>query len=60
MHHSTLKESYLKNNWRKADVQQWLTDKNVEFHPLETLPELRQKVKNLMPREKNTSWMKLR
>ncbi|KAL4149730.1 hypothetical protein QTP88_003606 [Uroleucon formosanum] len=40
------------SNWRKADVQQWLTDKNVEFHPLETLPELRQKVKYLMPREK--------
>lgn len=45
---STLKESYPKSNWREADVQQWLTDKNVEFHPLETLPELRQKVKYLM------------
>ncbi|KAL4153378.1 hypothetical protein QTP88_001211 [Uroleucon formosanum] len=51
-YHSTLKETYPKSNWRKAGVQQWLTDKNVEFHPLETLPELRQKVKYLMPREK--------
>ncbi|KAL4082879.1 hypothetical protein QTP88_029533 [Uroleucon formosanum] len=51
-YHSTLKETYPKSNWRKADVQQWLTDKNVEFHPLETLLELRQKVKYLMPREK--------
>lgn len=51
-YHSTLKETYPKSNWRKADVQQWLRDKNVEFHPLETLPELRQKVKYLMPREK--------
>jgi hypothetical protein len=51
-YHSTLKESYPKSNWRKADVQQWLMGKNVEFFPLETLPELRQKVKYLMPREK--------
>uniref|UniRef100_A0A2S2PM81 Tc1-like transposase DDE domain-containing protein n=1 Tax=Schizaphis graminum TaxID=13262 RepID=A0A2S2PM81_SCHGA len=49
---SILREKYPKSNWRKADVQQWLTEKNVEFHPLETLPELRQKVKYLLPREK--------
>jgi len=26
-YHSTLVENYLKSNWRKADVQNWLTEK---------------------------------
>ncbi|KAL4123174.1 hypothetical protein QTP88_015397 [Uroleucon formosanum] len=51
-YHSILKDKYPKSNWRKAEVQQWLNENNIEFHPLETLPELRQKVKNLLPREK--------
>ncbi|KAL4101216.1 hypothetical protein QTP88_021236 [Uroleucon formosanum] len=51
-YHSTLVENYPKSNWRKADVQKWLTVKNIEFSPLETLPELHQKIKGLMPREK--------
>jgi len=51
-YHSTLVENYPKNNWRKADVQKWLTEKNIEFSPLETLPQLHQKIKVLIPREK--------
>ncbi|KAF0768218.1 Uncharacterized protein FWK35_00014617, partial [Aphis craccivora] len=51
-YHSTLAENYPKSNWRKADVQKWLTEKNIEFSPLETLPELHQKIKALIPREK--------
>ncbi|KAE9524162.1 hypothetical protein AGLY_015407 [Aphis glycines] len=51
-YHSILRDKYPKSNWRKAEVQQWLREKNIEFHILETLPELRQKVKNLLPREK--------
>ncbi|XP_060846494.1 uncharacterized protein LOC132926185 [Rhopalosiphum padi] len=52
LYHSILRDKYPKSNWRKAEVQHWLNEKNIEFHPLETLPELRQKVKNLLPREK--------
>ncbi|XP_050063312.1 uncharacterized protein LOC114123868 [Aphis gossypii] len=51
-YHSILKYEYPKSNWKKVEVQQWLNENNVEFHPLETLPDLRQKVKNLLPREK--------
>ena len=51
-YHSILTETYPKSNWKKADVQQWLKDKYIEYHPLETLPELRQKIKNLLSREK--------
>jgi len=51
-YNSIIRDKYPKSNWRKADVQQWLNKNNIEFHPLETLPELGQKVKNLLPREK--------
>jgi hypothetical protein len=51
-YHSILRDKYPKSNRRKADVRQWLNEKNIEFHALETLPELRQIVKNLLPREK--------
>lgn len=39
-YHSTLVEKHLKSNWKKSDVQKWLNEKNIEFHPLQTLPEL--------------------
>lgn len=39
-YHSTLVEKHLKINWKKSDVQKWLNEKNIEFHPLQTLPEL--------------------
>jgi hypothetical protein len=45
-------ENYPKSNSRKADVQQWLRDKNIDFSPVETLDELREKVKLSMPRGK--------
>uniref|UniRef100_A0A2S2P977 Tc1-like transposase DDE domain-containing protein n=1 Tax=Schizaphis graminum TaxID=13262 RepID=A0A2S2P977_SCHGA len=51
-HHSSLVENYPKINSKKADVQQWLREKNVEFSPIESLAELREKVKNTIPRGK--------
>jgi len=51
-YHSTLTEEYRKANTRKADVQKWLQDKSVDFSPVETLSELREKVKLTMPKEK--------
>jgi predicted O-methyltransferase YrrM len=35
-YHSTLVENYPKSNWKKADVQKWLNEKNVKFSLLET------------------------
>jgi len=52
-YHSTLAENYPKSSSRKLDVQKWLTDKNFSYSPLETLIELKIKVKNTMPREKS-------
>lgn len=51
-YHSTLIDNFPKGNTRKADVQAWLTKKNVDFSQLENLAELRQKVKALIPFEK--------
>ncbi|KAL4091316.1 hypothetical protein QTP88_026019 [Uroleucon formosanum] len=51
-YHSTLVENHPKSNWKKSDVQKWLNEKNIEFHLLETLAELHQKVKALIPRQK--------
>lgn len=41
-----------KSNTRKADVRKWLNEKGVDFSPVKTLAELREKVKNTKPREK--------
>jgi len=51
-YHSALLEDYPKSNSRKADVQQWLREKNIDFSPVETLDELRAKVKLAMPHGK--------
>ena len=51
-YHSTLIENFPKSNARKADVQDWLTKKNIKFSPLETLAELRMRVKALIPFDK--------
>ncbi|XP_060855104.1 uncharacterized protein LOC132946628 [Metopolophium dirhodum] len=51
-YHSVLAENYPKANERKADVQKWLSEKGVEYSPLETLSELRERVKKLVPRQK--------
>jgi transposase len=52
-YHSTTSENYPKSNTKKFDVQQWLTNKGIDFSPLETLCELRERVKYVTPREKN-------
>jgi len=49
-YYSTLAENYPKSNSRKSDVQNWLKDKNIPCSNLETLAELKMKVKNIMPR----------
>ncbi|KAL4153945.1 hypothetical protein QTP88_001778 [Uroleucon formosanum] len=51
-YHSTLIDNYPKSNAKKADVQEWLTKKNIKFSPLETLAELKMRVKALIPNEK--------
>ncbi|KAE9540703.1 hypothetical protein AGLY_003948 [Aphis glycines] len=51
-YHSTLTEEYPKANTRKTDVQKWLKDRSIDFSPVETLSELREKVKLAMPKEK--------
>lgn len=54
---STLIDNFPKSDSRKTDVQDWLTKKNVNYSLLETLSELRMKVKALIPLEKNMNWM---
>lgn len=51
-YHSVLAESYPKANEKKGNVQKWLPEKGVEYSPLETLSELRERVKLLVPRQK--------
>jgi len=49
---STLIDNFPKSNARKAEIQDWLTKRNVNFSPLENLAELKVKVKALIPFEK--------
>jgi len=51
-YHSMLEDNFPKSNARKADIQEWLTKKNIDFSPLETVAELREKVEVLIPTEK--------
>lgn len=48
-YHSKLLSNYPKSNARKADVQDWLRNQNIQFSPLETLAELYERVKLLIP-----------
>jgi transposase len=48
-YHSQLKDNFPKSNSRKAIVEEWLKNKNIEFSPLERLSELRERVKKLIP-----------
>ncbi|KAL4119466.1 hypothetical protein QTP88_012273 [Uroleucon formosanum] len=48
-YHSMYINNYPKCNTRKADVQNWLKNQGVNFSPLETLPELRERLKLLIP-----------
>jgi len=56
-YHSTLVDNFSKSHTRKADVQAWLTKRNIDFSPLENLAELRIRVKALIPFEKNMNWI---
>ncbi|KAE9528873.1 hypothetical protein AGLY_012448 [Aphis glycines] len=51
-HHSVLMDNVPKSNAKKCEVQKWLYEKGIDFSPLETLAELREKVKMAAPREK--------
>lgn len=51
-YHSVLSVNYPKSNAIKSSVQQWLRENGVDFSPLETLSELRERVKSLIPKEK--------
>ncbi|KAF0706107.1 DDE 3 domain-containing protein [Aphis craccivora] len=54
-YHSVLVENYPKipkANEKKENVQKWLSEKGVEYSPLETLSKLRERVKQLVPRQK--------
>jgi transposase len=48
-YHSMYINNYPKCNARKADVQNWLKNQGVNFSPLETLAELRERLKLLIP-----------
>lgn len=51
-YHSVLSINYPKSNAIKPSIQQWLREKEVDFSPLETVSELRERVKSLIPKEK--------
>jgi len=51
-YHSVLSVDYPKSNAIKSSVQQWLRENGVDFSPLQTLSELREIVKSLIPKEK--------
>ncbi|KAL4126389.1 hypothetical protein QTP88_010611 [Uroleucon formosanum] len=48
-YHSMLVNNYPKCNARKAEVQEWLKNQNINFLPFETLAELRERVNLLKP-----------
>ncbi|XP_050064650.1 uncharacterized protein LOC126553545 [Aphis gossypii] len=51
-YHSMLMDNFPKSNSRKAVVEEWLKNKNVDFSPQERLSELRERVKKLIPKYK--------
>lgn len=51
-HHLRVIKEYPKSNSKKSDLQKWLREKSVDFSPFETLCELRERVKLLVPKEK--------
>lgn len=51
-YHFVLSVNYPKSNAIKSSVQQWLRENGVDFSPLETLSELREHVKSLIPKKK--------
>ncbi|KAL4084167.1 hypothetical protein QTP88_028000 [Uroleucon formosanum] len=51
-YHSMLVDNFPKSNARKSDIQEWLTKKNINFSSLETVAELRERVKLLLQTQK--------
>lgn len=51
-YHSVHVDNYPRSNDKIINVQKWLQEKGVQFSPLETLPELRERVKQLIPQKK--------
>lgn len=51
-YHSMLVDNFPKSNARKSDIQEWLTKKNINFSSFETVAELRERVKLLLPTQK--------
>jgi len=47
-----LVDNFPKSNAQKSHVQKWLTEKNINFSSLETVAELRERVKLLIPTQK--------
>ncbi|GBP53305.1 hypothetical protein EVAR_44306_1 [Eumeta japonica] len=46
-YHSRYAERIPRSNWKKADIQQWLKNKNIPFEPRELRVELLEKVKKI-------------
>jgi len=51
-YHPMLMDNFPKSNSRKAVVEEWLKNKNVDFLPQKRLFELRERVKKLVPKYK--------
>lgn len=51
-YHNMVVENIPKSNTSKVDIQTWLNDKGIDFMPIETLAELREKVKLVTSMEK--------
>lgn len=51
-YHSVRMDNYPKSNSKKSLLQEWLQNKGVEFSPLETISELRERIKQLVPQNK--------
>jgi len=52
VYHSMLVDNFPKSNARKSDIQEWLTKKNINYSSLETVAELCERVKLLLPTQK--------
>lgn len=51
-YHSVIVENVPKLNAKISEVQKWLCEKGIDFSPIETSEELREKVKMAKPHEK--------
>lgn len=51
-YHSVQMNNYPKSNAKKIELQEWLKEKEVDFSPMETMSDLRERIKRLIPQEK--------